>query len=177
VTELETARLLLPSTSEADLDAYTRTCADPEVMRYLSGSMTRDQATQQMERWMRYWEEHGFGVWAAEEKASGAFIGFIELLYHEEWPVERHKMKVCWRLDRSCWGRGLPTEGARASLQYGFEELRLERVISIIHPKNVASRRVAEKAGLTLRGETLFKGFDVIWYVIDRRQWDAGASS
>jgi RimJ/RimL family protein N-acetyltransferase len=177
VTELETARLLLRSWREADLDAYTRICADPEVMRYLSGSMTRDQAAQQMKRWMRHWEEHGFGVWAAEEKASGAFIGFIGLLYHEDWPVGRHKMEVGWRLDRSFWGRGLATEGARASLQCGFKELRLERVISIIHPKNVASRRVAEKAGLTLRGETRFKGFDVIWYAIDRRQWDAGASS
>jgi RimJ/RimL family protein N-acetyltransferase len=55
-------------------------------MRYLSGTMTRDQAAQQMERWKRHWEERGFGVWSAEEKASGAFIGFIGLLYHEEWP-------------------------------------------------------------------------------------------
>ena len=72
----------------------------------------------------------------------------------------------------------MATEGARASLQHGFEALGLERVISIIHPKNVASRRVAEKAGLTLRGETRFKGFDVVWYAIDRREWwDAAASS
>ena len=71
----------------------------------------------------------------------------------------------------------MATEGARASLQHGFEALGLERVISIIHPKNVASRRVAEKAGLTLRGESRFKGFDVSWYAIDRREWDAGASS
>ena len=167
MTELETARLLLRSWREADLASYARICADPEVMRYLSGTMTRDQATQQMERWMRHWEEHGFGVWAAEEKASRAFIGFIGLLYHEEWPEGEHKTEVGWRLDHSFWGRGLATEGAIASLQQGFEELRLERVISIIHPKNVASRRVAEKAGLTLCGEPRFKGFDVMWYAVE----------
>jgi RimJ/RimL family protein N-acetyltransferase len=139
--------------------------------------MTRDQAAQQMERWMSHWEERGFGVWAVEEKASGTFIGFIGLLYHEEWSEGEHKTEVGWRLDRSFWGGGLATEGARASLQHGFEALGLERVISIIHPKNVASRRVAEKAGLTLRGETRFKGFDVVWYAIDRREWDASASS
>ena len=61
----------------------------------------------------------------------------------------------------------MDTQGARASLKYGFEALRLERVISIIHPKNAASSRVAEKAGLTLRGETRFKGFDVMWYPIE----------
>jgi RimJ/RimL family protein N-acetyltransferase len=171
VSEIETSRLLLRPWKNEDLGPYARICADPEVMRYLSGTMTRDQATQQMERWMRHWEERGFGLWAAEEKASGAFIGFIGLLYHEEWPEGEHKTEVGWRLDRSFWGRGLATEGARARLQYGFEELGLERLISIIHPKNVASRRVAEKAGLTLRGETCFKGYDVIWYAIDCRQW------
>ncbi len=177
MTELETARLVLRSWREEDLDAYAPICADPEVMRYLSGTMTRDQAAKQMERWMRHGEERGFGVWAAQEKASGAFIGFIGQLYHEEWPEGEHKTEVGWRLDRSFWGRGLATEGARASLQYGFEGLGLERVISIIHPDNAASRRVAEKAGLTLRGETRFKGFDVIWYAIDRQEWDASVSS
>ena len=52
-----------------------------------------------------------------------------------------------------------------------------ERVISIIHPENVASRRVAEKAGLTLRGETHLKGYFVIWYAIDRREWDTDGPS
>jgi RimJ/RimL family protein N-acetyltransferase len=146
-------------------------------MRYLSGTMTRDQAAQQMERWMRHWEERGFGLWAVEAKSSRAFIGFIGLLYHEEWPEGEHKTEVGWRLDRAFWGRGLATEGAQASVRYGFEELGLERIISIIHPENMASWRVAEKAGLTLRGETRFRGFDVIWYAIERREWDAGAPS
>jgi RimJ/RimL family protein N-acetyltransferase len=52
-------------------------------------------------------------------------------------------------------GRGLATEGAVASARYGFDELGLERIISIIQPANVASHRVAEKAGLTLRGDQL----------------------
>jgi RimJ/RimL family protein N-acetyltransferase len=71
----------------------------------------------------------------------------------------------------------LATEGAIASLKYGFEVLGLKRIISIIHPKNVASQRVAEKAGLTLRGETRFKGFDVIWYAIERGEWAADGPS
>ena len=107
MTDLETARLVLRSWREDDLNAYARICADPEGMRYLSGTMTRDQAAQQMERWMSHWEERGFGVWVAQEKASGAFIGFIGLLYHEEWPEGEHKTEVGWRLDRSFWGRGL----------------------------------------------------------------------
>jgi RimJ/RimL family protein N-acetyltransferase len=177
VNELETARLLLRPWREEDLDAYARICSDPEVMRYMSSTMTRDQAAQQMERWIRHWEERGFGLWAVEEKATRVFIGRIGLLYHDDWPEDEHKTEVGWLLDRSHWGRGLATEGALASLRYGFEELGLERIISITKPANLASRRVMEKAGLTYRGETRWRDMDVVWYAVDRREWDAGASS
>ncbi len=111
-------------------------------------------------------------MWAAEEKATGAVIGRIGLLYHDDWPVGEHKTEVGWLLDRSRWGKGLATEGALASIRYGFEELGLERIISIALPANLASRRVMEKAGLTLRGEARWRGFEVVWYGIDRRDWE-----
>jgi RimJ/RimL family protein N-acetyltransferase len=86
VTELETARLLLRPWREEDLDPYAHICTDPEVMQYMSGTMTRYRTTQQMERWMHNWEERGFGLWAVQKKATRAFIGRIGLLYHGDWP-------------------------------------------------------------------------------------------
>ena len=107
-----------------------------------------------------------------EERASGNFIGRIGLMRHDDWPGQ-DKTEVSWVLDRSCWGRGLATEGARASLRYGFEELGLERIISIIRPENAASRRVAEKAGMTCQGEVRWRGRDVVWYARDRSDREA----
>ena len=169
---IETARLRLRMWRDEDLDAYARMCADPEVMRHLSGPMTREQSEEQMARFVRRWEERGFGLWAAEHKADGAFIGFVGLLDSEDWPGGEHKTEVGWRLDRAYWNRGLATEGALASLRYGFEWLGLGRIISITLPQNAASRRVMEKAGLTLRGETRWRGSDVVWYAADRREWE-----
>ncbi|MBA2712499.1 MAG: GNAT family N-acetyltransferase [Rubrobacteraceae bacterium] len=157
---------------EDNLEAYARMCVDPEVMRYLPGTLTREQSEEQIQRFVRHWEEHDFGLWATEYKANGAFIGFIGLLYSEDWPEGEHKTEVGWRLDRAYWGRGLATEGARASIRYGFEKLGLERIISITVPENVASRRIMEKAGLTYRGETRWRGLDVVWYEIDRWEWE-----
>jgi RimJ/RimL family protein N-acetyltransferase len=117
VTEIETSRLLLRPWRNEDLAPYARICADPEVMRYLSGAMTPKQSEEQVSEFVCHWKERGLGLWAVEEKLSGTFIGFIGLLYHEEWPEGEHKIEVGWRLDRSFWGRGLATEGARASLQ------------------------------------------------------------
>jgi RimJ/RimL family protein N-acetyltransferase len=171
--EIETARLHLRTWREEDLAPYARLCADPEVMRYLSGPMTREQSEQQASQFVRHWEERGFGLWAVEEKSSCAFIGFIGLLYHEDWSEGEHRTEVGWRLDRPFWGRGLATEGAMASLHYGFEELGLDRIISIAVPENLGSRRVMEKLGMTLRGETRFKGSDVVWYAVERQVWEA----
>ena len=172
VTELEPERLRLRRWREGDADAYARICADPEVMRYITGApLTRGQADGQISRFEKAWEERGFGMWAAEEKGSGELVGRIGLLYHEDWPDD-DKTEVAWLLDRSRWGRGLATEGALASLRHAFEKLGLERVISIALPRNVASRRVMEKAGLALRGEKRWRGFDVIWYAIDRGEWE-----
>jgi RimJ/RimL family protein N-acetyltransferase len=170
--EIETARLRLRTWRESDLAPYARICADPEVMRYLSGPMTREHSEEQVAEFVGHWEERGFGLWAVEEKSSGAFIGFIGLLYHEDWSEGEHRTEVGWRLDRPFWGRGLATEGATASLRYGFEKLGLERIISIAVPENLASRRVMEKLGMTLCGETRFKGYDVVWYGMDRRVWE-----
>ncbi len=118
-------------------------------MRYVSGPLAREQSEEQRARFIRHWEEREFGLWAVEHRASGAFIGFIGLLYQNDWPIDEHRTEVGWRLDRAFWGRALATEGARASVRHGFEKLGLERMISIISPENTVSRRVAEKAGLT----------------------------
>ena len=114
MTEIETDRLLLRRWREEDLGAYARICADAEVMRYLMGGggspITREQSEEQFESFVRHWEERGFGLWAVEERASGNFIGRIGLMRHDDWPGQ-DKTEVSWVLDRSCWGRGIATEG------------------------------------------------------------------
>ena len=126
MVELETARLRLRRWRDDDLDAYARICADPEVMRYMGGPLTRDETERRIEKIVRGWEERGFGLWAVEDKTSGAFIGRIGLLYHEDWTEGEHKTEVGWLIERSRWGRGLATEGARASVRHGFETLGLD---------------------------------------------------
>ena len=62
-----------------------------------------------MARFVRHWEERGFGLWTVKHEASDAFIGFIGLLHQNEWPEGAHKIEVGWRLDRAYRGRGLAT--------------------------------------------------------------------
>jgi RimJ/RimL family protein N-acetyltransferase len=143
---LETKRLILRPFVEADLDAYARFCADAETMRYLGDGrpLARWEAWRQMALFLGHWQLRGYGLWAAQDRTTGALVGRIGLYNPEGWPG----LEVGWLVDRALWGRGLATEGGRAALAYAFRELDADHVISIIRPENRASIRVAEKLGM-----------------------------
>ena len=71
-------------------------------------------------------------------------------------------------LSREHWGRGLATEGAKAALDYAFRHLRAQRVISMIHPENAASIRVAKRIGETLAGPIALNGRDRLVYMAEK---------
>ncbi len=145
---LETSRLLLRPFVEADLDAYARICADPEVMRFMGPGkpISRSHAWRSIAFFLGHWELRGYGLWAAEEKSTGRLIGRIGLHFPEGWPG----LEVGWMLERSRWGQGLATEGGRAAMKYAFDRLAATHLVSVIHPSNRASVRVAEKLGMQL---------------------------
>jgi RimJ/RimL family protein N-acetyltransferase len=165
--ELETERLKLRMWRESDIDAYADMCADPVVMRYLGPgkTMTRHEAWRSMAFFIGHWQLRGYSHWAVEEKATGAMIGRIGFLNPEGWPA----FEIGWTLGRHAWGKGYATEGAKAALQYAFGPLDQRHVISLIHPDNTPSMKVAERIGETLEGKTRLLGeWDVLVYGIHR---------
>ncbi|HEX6369388.1 MAG TPA: GNAT family N-acetyltransferase [Longimicrobium sp.] len=166
IPTLTTDRLLLRPFHEEDLDAYAEICADAEVTRYLSDGrpLSRAEAWRQMAFIVGHWQLKGFGLWALEEKSSGALIGRAGLLHPEGWPG----FEVGWTLGRAWWGKGYATEAAREALRYAFEELDRDHVISLIRPENHPSIRVAERLGERLEGEVEFFGGRTLIYGMDR---------
>ncbi len=162
---LETERLVLRMWRESDAGPYAEMCADPEVMRYVGGKpMTGPEAWRNLAMVIGHWHLRGYGMWAVEERAGGDFVGRVGCWQPEGWPG----FEVGWVLRRNFWGRGFATEAARASLDYAFDELGQTHVISVIHPDNRASIRVAERIGEKLEGETEVFGIKVLVYGIDR---------
>jgi RimJ/RimL family protein N-acetyltransferase len=163
---LETPRLLLRPFREEDLDAYAAMCADPDVMRYIGEGrpLTRAETWRQMAAILGHWHLRGYGVWAVEERASGAMIGRIGFWNPEGWPG----FELGWLLGRACWGYGFATEGARVALDYAFSALKQNHVISVIEPENIRSIRVAERLGEKREGRAEVFGKDVLIYGIER---------
>jgi [ribosomal protein S5]-alanine N-acetyltransferase len=128
-----------------------------------------DATRAQIGRFERGWAEDGLSHWAAVDVESGRLIGRIGLLRHHDWPVEPSPVEVGWVLDERFWGRGLATEGGRASMELWREHLPDDRrLISITVPANRRSRAVMERLGLTYRGTAHWHGYDVVWYAVDR---------
>jgi RimJ/RimL family protein N-acetyltransferase len=164
--ELETERLKLRMWRESDIDAYAEMCADPLVMRYLSPGkvFTRNEAWRSIAFFIGHWQLRGYSHWAVEEKATGAMIGRIGFLNPEGWPG----FEIGWTLARHAWGKGYATEGAKAALLYAFDTLDQRHVISLIHPGNTPSMRVADRIGERFERKTRLFEWDVLVYGIDR---------
>ena len=168
---LETERLWLRAFREEDLDAYAAICADAEVMRYLGDgrALSRADAWRQMALIIGHWTLRGYGLWAVEERATGALVGRLGFFYPEGWPG----FELGWMLRRASWGRGYATEGAGRALAHAFTEMGRDRLISLIRPDNRASIRVAERLGERLERRTELFGHEALVYGIDRARWEA----
>jgi RimJ/RimL family protein N-acetyltransferase len=146
LSELETDRLRLRAWRDDDLETLHRLNCDERVYRYLTGSpSTRAESEAQLARFRAHWAEHGFGICALEERASGRMVGRAGLAFHRLWPDDP---ELGWMLDPDVWGRGYATEAGAAALNWAFELGGFERVVSIVHPENGRSIRVQDRLGL-----------------------------
>ena len=168
--------MLLRQWREGDWRGLHRTYGDPEVMDWIgSASLSVENTAFAVGRMSMQWRLLGYGMFALEERASGELVGRVGLMLHPDWPLAGPKVEVGWTLQRSVWGRGYATEGARASLEFGFRELGLPEIFSMTRPDNARSRAVMERCGLTRRGELEFHGQLQVHYAIARDDWEAVA--
>lgn len=170
---VETERLHLRRFEDTDRDAYYQAIyANPEVMQTLPAGkpIAREDFEVRVTGVMvDHWREHGFGPWVVVHKTDQALIGHCGLKY---WP-DSTDVEVFYALAKPYWGQGLATEGALASLRYGFDVRDLDHIIAAAFVDNVASRRVLEKIGMIYTGEMVFAGRTAAKYVMEREAYVA----
>ncbi len=150
---LETERLVLRDWREEDSVVFSRMNRDPKVMEYFLKPLTDTESRDFYERIRREIDTFGWGLFAAEVKISGKFIGYIGL-HHTNFETDFCPcIEIGWRLCENSWGRGYATEGARACLDYAFRQLQLPEIYSFTSLPNRRSERVMQKIGLQKIGE------------------------
>ncbi|MFE2141069.1 GNAT family N-acetyltransferase [Streptomyces sp. NPDC059456] len=151
---LETDRMALRRFTEADVDGLAAPHGHPEVMRHIDDGRPVPRAVAARRTLPSFLREYGelpggHGCFAAADKGSGAFLGWFSLRPASSVGLDGGT-EPGYRLLPSAWGRGYATEGARALVDRAFTELGAERVVATTMTVNAASRRVMEKAGLSL---------------------------
>jgi ribosomal-protein-alanine N-acetyltransferase len=168
--ELKTERLILRSFREEDVDWMAQLFANPNFMRFSLGVFTERKQTVAFIEKVMGWDRAGIpSQFAVVLRGEQTVIGYCGFFYHPEHGIE--DIEIGYRLNPAYWNRGLITEAGRAVRDHAFCDWNLSRVISLIHPENVPSRRVAEKNGLKIEKEITFRGFPTLVYAMTREEW------
>jgi RimJ/RimL family protein N-acetyltransferase len=173
---IQTPRLVVRPTTEADRLDLHRLEQDADVMRYLNGGAptalepdTTLKASFLMPRGVDP------GVWAIIESGAGGFVGWVSL------KTDGDAAELGYRLHRKFWGRGYAVEAAAALVAHGFQHLGLRRISAQTMAVNLASRRVMERLGMQ-HARTFFVDYadplpgsdqGEVEYVLTQEMWKA----
>jgi len=165
-TLVETTRLQMRRMTYDDVAALLTVFGDAEVMRFYTAPFDG----QRMQEWVawnqRSYTNCGHGLWALILRDTGELIGDCGLVNQVVEDVQ--EVEIGYHIRRDLWRQGFATEAALACRDYGFNKLGCKRLVSLIHPQNAASRRVAEKVGMVLCKESLWHNKPTCIYAIER---------
>ncbi|MDX2042383.1 MAG: GNAT family N-acetyltransferase [Acidobacteriota bacterium] len=163
---LETERLLLRRITHDDLDDLLQIWGDAETMSLFPKTLNRQEMAEWIDRNLKRYEDFGHGIWAVILKDGQQFVGDCGLVIQDVEGVQ--EMEVGYHFNKKFWGLGLAAEAARSCMGYASTTLNRRRIISMIRPENLASRRVAERNGLKIEKEIFWRGFQHYIYSIEQ---------
>ncbi|HEV7765216.1 MAG TPA: GNAT family N-acetyltransferase [Thermoanaerobaculia bacterium] len=160
---ITTERLLLRMLEESDFEEYAAIHTDPEVTRFTARAhLDRMETWRHLAMIVGAWHLRGFGFWGVFERESGKLVGRVGFWQPDGWP----DFELGWTMGRLSWGKGYAPEAARACIDYAFNVMGRDHLISLIDPLNVNSIRVAEKIGETLQDRIHLMGHELLVYGI-----------
>lgn len=147
IPRIETQRFLLREYRQSDFEEFSDFYST-ERSRFIGGPLTREMAWRGLATHLGHWALRGYGFWAVEEKATGAFCGHVGLWHPEGW----YEPEVGWVMMDHAEGRGVAYETAVAARAYAYGTLGWPTAVSMIDPANTRSIRLAERLGCDFEG-------------------------
>ena len=145
---IKTDRLTLRQFTAADYPTMALINGDPKVMECFPAPMTRAQSDAMMDRIAAHWQTHNFGLFALEIRNTGQLIGFTGLTHPPYETAFTPCVEVGWRLTPEAWGQGFAFEAATACVNWGFNDLDVDEIVSFTYEGNARSRRLMERLGM-----------------------------
>lgn len=170
----ETERLLLREILPQDEQGLFDLDSDPEVHRYLGNEPVKsiEQIRELIQFIRQQYLDNGIGRWAVIDKTSGDFLGWAGLkLVKEQTNNHVNYYDLGYRLIRKYWSRGIATEAAVASLNYGFKVLGAKEIYAMADCQNIGSNNVLRKVGLKFIESFDYNRVKHNWYKVNRDEW------
>lgn len=145
---IETERLILRQWKESDSEPFIKMGLDENVMRFFPKLLSATESISLIQRISALIDENGWGFWAVELKETQEFIGFIGLHNQPEQFDFSPCIEIGWRIATGHWKKGYATEGAKAALEYAFNILNKDKVVSFTATVNKPSQAVMERLGM-----------------------------
>jgi ribosomal-protein-alanine N-acetyltransferase len=155
---LETERLILRPFRLNDIDALEAVLGDPVTMEFYPAPLTREGVEAWIRKNLGRYDNDGCGLQAMVLKGPGEVIGDCGCIVQRV--EDKDQIEIGYHVRRNLWGNGYATEAARACIDYAFDQLGAQRVISMIRPENISSRRVAEKNGMICEKVVFWRNYD-----------------
>ena len=159
---IETTRLQMRELTEADAPALLALYRAPAIVRFMGpppASLAEEVANIRTHR-AQYYATRGYGLWGVVLRDTGSLVGRCGLL--DATIDGQSEVELSYLVDPAWHGQGLATEATRAVLRFATDTLGLQRVVAVIQPSNVPSRRVAERVGMHYAGQTSYKTFGTV---------------
>ena len=159
IPTLTTSRLTLRPFSLADDISLHQIMNEPGIMQYFPRTDPPDMQRVQkiIQNQFNQWEEYHLGWWAVAPYGQKELIGWNGLQYLPE----TGEVEVGYLLSKKFWGQGYATEGAQASIEYGFQHFKFDEIIGLTHPENTASQNVLKKCGMSFTHQAEYFGIQV----------------
>ncbi len=172
--DLESPRIITRFLTQDDVTPWMEYCNDPIATTFTSFPHKKT-ASEMAQYWidlsLKRYAENRLGLQALLDKETGAFIGQCGLLQQEI--NGRLEIEVGYHLIRRFWGMGYATEAAQMFRDYGFENSAVKSLISIIHPLNEPSQKVAMRNGMKLVDtKAIFREHEYHLYRITKAEWE-----
>lgn len=145
---IKTERLGLRIWEDNDLKEMTVLNQDEKVMEFFPSTQDKVKTQAFIKRMQAHQTKHGYCYFAADRLDSSEFVGFIGLCRQTYLTDRPPFTDIGWRLKQTAWGKGFATEGAKACLEFAFEEMKLEKIYSVCSLINVKSENVMQKIGM-----------------------------
>ena len=146
------ARLGFRNWLESDLPAMAAMNEDKAVMTHFPQALQWQESEALLYRLQNQYHEKGFTYFATCLLETGDFLGFIGLSHQNYEAPFTPAIDIGWRLQQSAWGKGYATEGANACLDFAFQSLSVDRIVSVCPVSNIASEKVMQKIGMSRQG-------------------------